>query len=251
MRRTAAPAREGVARPEILKLARLLRCEPQRLAYLEDAPAEDLRMLREQVTELLFTAHEATLKRLAASSRLLPVGLVALIGERAFGPMLAARIAGYLDPERAIEVSARLPAEFLASVAVELDPRRVQAVIAGIPPEQIALVSRQLTARGEYVAMGRFVGHLPPASLRAAVGELSDGDLLRTAFVMEDKQRLEDLADLLGEDRLDGLIEAAQSEQLWTEALDLVSHLSEERRGVLAQRAEALGVPVPGSAQAR
>lgn len=249
MTQTVPAQREGALRPEILKLARLLRCEPERLAYLDEVPPDDLRALREQVTDLLFTANEGTLRRLAAASRLLPTGLVALMGEHAFGPLLAARIAGLLEPHRAIEVAERLPTPFLASVAVELDPRRVNEVIAGIPPGQVAEISAELTARREYVAMGRFVSHLPPASLQAAVGALSDGDLLRTAFVMEDKDRLEELADALGEDRLDGLIEAAESEQLWTEALDLVSHLSPERKTALAERAQARGVMVPGSAE--
>ena len=57
---------------EILKLARLLQREPERLAYLEEVPLKDLRTLRAQVTERLFTDHEPALRRaVERASRLL------------------------------------------------------------------------------------------------------------------------------------------------------------------------------------
>src|SRR5437763_1086084 len=92
-------------RPEILKLARLLNIDPDGIAYLEQIPVEDVRQLREQVTDLLFTAHGSALNRLAAASKLLPIRVVATIGQRAFGPMLSARIAGLLEPSRAVEMA--------------------------------------------------------------------------------------------------------------------------------------------------
>jgi hypothetical protein len=142
------------SRAEILKLARLLHCPPERMSYLEGVPPGDIRVLREQVTDMLFSADDATLRRLAAASRLLPVSLVAMMGERAFGPVLSARIAGLLEPARAVDVAAKLPVPFLADVAAELDPRRATAVIAGIGPEQVAAVTRELAGRGEFVTMG-------------------------------------------------------------------------------------------------
>ncbi len=228
-------------RAEVLKLARLLDVKPERLAYLEPVPPDDIRVLRERVTDLLFTANEPTFKRLAAASRLLPVSLVAMIGRQAFGPVLAARITGLLDPPRAVEMAETMPTSFLADVAAELDPRRARAVIAGIPARRGEEITRELARRHEYVTMGRFVGQLRPEALEAAIGVLSDGDLLRTAFVMEEKQRLDELVELIGEDRLERLVEAARAEELWNEIVDLVSHLSRERRAALAQRARETG----------
>ena len=49
-----------------------------------------------------------------------------------------------------MDVAAKLPTEFLADVAVELDPRRASDVIAGMPAEQVAAVTRELTRRGFY-----------------------------------------------------------------------------------------------------
>jgi hypothetical protein len=217
------------SRAEVMKLARLVHREPEQLEYLALLPPEDIRALRDQVTDMLFEAHGATLQRLAAASKLLPVGLVAIIGQHAFGPMLSARVSGLLDPDRAVAAAAKLPSEFLADIAIELDPRRASDVIAGMPAGQVLAVTRELIRRREYVTMGRFVGHLGDEALRASVTALDDATLLRTAFVLEERHRLDALAELVGEERIAGLVEVAEREELWPEALDLLMHLDRER----------------------
>lgn len=225
------------SRPEILKLARLLHRDPDSLAYLEALPVDDIRLLREQVTDVLFSSNQKTFARLAAASKLLPASLNATIAQRAFGPVLAARITGRLEPSRAVEVAARLPPSFLADVAIELDPRLASDVIAGIPPPQIAAITRELVDRGEYVTMGRFVGHLRDAAIAAALEATDDTALLRTGLVLEEKSRLAEVAELLGPARLEGVIETACAEDLWPEALDLLSHLGTERQRRLIEQA--------------
>jgi hypothetical protein len=186
-------------RAEVVKLARLLQREPQQVSYLERLSAGDLRALREQITETLFTAHEGALKGLVAASKLLPVGLVASLGQSTFGPMLSARIAGLLEPNRAVEIAAKMQTEFLAEVAIELDPRRASAVIAGIPSTRIFEITSALAARREYVTMGRFVAHLSDESLTAAVSALDDEALSQTMFVLEDGAGDERLLRLVGQ----------------------------------------------------
>ena len=234
---------EGLdARAEIFKLARLLRRDPAALEYLEQVPSTDIRALREQVTDMLFTAHGHALSRLAAASKVLPVGLIAIIGERAFGPVLAARIAGMLEPSRAIDVAAKLPTSFLAEVAIDIDPRRASDVIAGIPPQQIAAVTRELVRREEHVTMGRFVGHLSDEAILAALEALDDRTLLRVGFVLEEKDRLDHIVSLLPERRLNGVTEAAAAANLWPEVLDLLAHLSKQRRSAVALSAAAISL---------
>jgi hypothetical protein len=226
---------------EILKLARLLHRDPEELAYLGEIPSADLRRLRDQITDVLFDAQSHALGRLAAASKLLPVGVTATIGQRAFGPVLSARIAGLLDPGRAVEIADRMPIPFLADVANELDPRRARDVISRIPPERIAQISDELLNRGEYVTMGRFVGELPDGAVLAAVSAMDDAALLRVAFVLESKEGLDDLVAMLPPDRLDSVIDAAGREQLWVEALDLLANLAPERRAELVERAATHG----------
>jgi hypothetical protein len=217
-------------RAEIAKLGRLLGRSPDDLAYLGDVPAADVRQLREQVTETLFSAGAGPLGRLAAASKLLPVGVVATMAERVFGPVLSARIATLIEPDRAVQMAAKLPTPFVAEIACELDPRRAHEVIARIPADQVAEVSKLLVSRGEFVTMGRFVGHLDPAATKAAVNVMDEHCLLQVAFVLESKESFRDVIDLLSDDRLQRVIETASAENLWPETLDLLTNLAEDQR---------------------
>jgi hypothetical protein len=223
------------SRAEVLQLARLLRLDAAELEYLRELPPEDVARLREQVTDVLFGAHGQVLSRLAAASRLLPIGVVATIGERAFGPVLSARVTGLLEPPRAIEMAAKLPVGFLADVAVELDPRRASAVIAGIPAAQIAAITRELIARGEHVTMARFVGCLHPAATSSAIAVMDDSALLGVAFLLDSRDGLDELVELLPPKRLEGIVEVVSRESLWPEALELVGNMNEPNRRRFAE----------------
>jgi hypothetical protein len=227
-------------RAEVLKLARLLGSEPERLAYLQQLEPEDVRWIRERATDVLFDSDARTLQRVAAASRLLPVPLVAAIAERAFGPLLCARVAGLMDASRAVEVGTRLPPAFLADVAVAIDPRRASDVIAQTPPHQIVVIARELLRRREFVTMGRFVGHLEDEALEAALEVIDDAALLRIAFVLEQKDRLGRVVGLLPPGRLGRVLRAAADEGLWLEALELLEHVPERRRGELTELAAQL-----------
>jgi hypothetical protein len=218
------------AQGEVMKVARLLQREPESLDYLASLDVEELRELRERLTETVFDAHTGSLRRLAAASRLLPVGLSASMGESVFGPLLSARLTGLLEPGRAADMAAKLPAPFLADVAVEMDPRRASDLISRIPPDQIAQITAELMARGEYVTMGRFVGHLSKDAITAALGQMDDRSLLGVVFVLEDKNDLSGLVALLPERRVAAVIQAAADHDLWVEALDLLDHLTPQQR---------------------
>ncbi len=196
---------EREVQAEILKLARLLQLEPAELSYLERIPPAELRNFRDQVTERLFTAHEAVFRRLAAASRVLPVGLVASLAQHAFGPILSARLAEALEPDRADQVGASQPTAFIADIAIELDPRRASDVIARIPPERIFEITAELARRDEYVTMGRFVGQLTDGALASALKALDDEALIQTLFVMEDPLDMDRLARVTDRDRIDRL----------------------------------------------
>ena len=228
---------------EVMKLARLLGREPDELAYLERLAPADLRAFREGVTETLYDAHGSALGRLAAASRLLPAGVTATIGQRAFGPLLSARLAGLLDTDKAIDVAGKLPPPFLADVAVELDPRRASDLIASIAPALIGQVTAELVKRREYVTMGRFVGHLSDPAIAAALAAMDDEAVLQTAFVLEDRSQLSRLFTKLPKGRSAGVIAAAADDGLWLEALDLLNHLHKRQRKEMVLAALALDEP--------
>jgi len=218
---------------EILKLARVVDCEASDLGYLRHVDPQEIRDLREQVTVLMFDADRQMLQRVASSAKLIPTKLAALVGERAFGPLLCARLTGLLEPSRAVDVAARLPTPFLADLAVQLDTRRASRAIAEIPPKQIGEITKVLAENEEFIAMGGFVGHLSEAALRAAIAVVSDETLLRTAYVIENKSNLGALVATLPRTRLESIIATANESNLWIEALDVLRHVSEAQRGEL------------------
>jgi hypothetical protein len=231
------------AHAEVLKLARLLGREPGELAYLERLAPSDLRALHDSVTETLYDAHGHALGRLAGASRLLPSGVTATIGQRAFGALLSARLAGLLETAKAVDVASKMPPPFLADVAVELDPRRASDLIASIAPALIGQITAELVARREYVTMGRFVGHLGDEAIAASLATMDDEAVLQVAFVLEDRAQLKRLLSKLPKDRWAGVIAAAAREGLWLEALDMLNHLSKRQRKDMVLTALELGEP--------
>jgi hypothetical protein len=230
------------SRAEVLKLARLLGRDPRQLEYLQQLPTAEIRQLREQVTEMLFAVHGHAFTRLAAAGRIMPATLVAFMAQHVFGPVLAARIAGVLDPRHAVDVAARLPTPFLADLALHIDPRRASEVIARIPPRQAAQITRELVQRGEYVTLAGFVGHLPDEAIVAALELIDDAMLVQIAFVLEHKERVGHLIGLLPSERLDGVVAAAAGASYWLEALMLLAELDEPLQATLVGRVAALDV---------
>ena len=91
-----------------------------------------------------------------------------------------------------------------------------------------------MARRDEHIAMGRFVAHLSDETLRAVFAVLTEEDLLRIAFTLEEKERLDHVTRLLPDKRMGGVLEAASADGLWAEALDLIDHLSPDRRAEIA-----------------
>jgi hypothetical protein len=153
--------------------------------------------------------------------------------------MLTARIAGMLEPERAVDVAGKLSGSFLADVASELDPRRAGPVIELIPADQIADITRELVRRREYVTVGRFVGHLSADARLAALVELDPETRAQVVFLVEDEAGLEQLfADVPVQERGE-LVDAAARAGLSAELLEVVGELPEPLRGSYLELATA------------
>jgi hypothetical protein len=202
------------------------------LGYLRRLPSAELRGLRAQVTAALFD-HQGALAKLAGATKLLPTGLVASLSEKAFGPTLTARIAGLVEPERAVDIAMALPIPFLAQVATELDPRRVAAILGRIPPETVAAVARELIAAQEWIAAGTFYGYLPDESITAAIQAADPHALLHISLVLEDKSRLAYVLDIAGAETLEQVVSAAEAEGLTEQLTALSVYLTSEQQAQL------------------
>jgi hypothetical protein len=217
---------------EIQRLGKLLNIAHAELHYLRGLSSAELHALRAQVTSSLYD-NQTVLIKMAAASKILPVALLAQIAEKVFGPMLAARIAGLVEPDRAVEIAARVSVPFLTDVATELDPRRVAAILAKIPPATVAAVTKQLVAREEWVAMGAFYGYLPAVSIRAAIQQADAHALLQISLVLDDKSRLAGVLDIAGMETLEEIGAAAEAEGLTDQLRALSVYLTPEQQAQL------------------
>ncbi|TXH05761.1 MAG: hypothetical protein E6R07_02855 [Nevskiaceae bacterium] len=230
-------------RAEIIKLARLLKLEEPQLAFLAQQDVTQIRALRERLSAALYDSSRSRLVRVAAASKLIPVALVATIGQKLYGPLLCARVTGLLAPARAVEVALKLSPRFLADVSVELDPRSAREVIALLPAQCVVAVAQELLTRREYLTMARFVDFLSDVVIREVASTIRDDRaLLEIAFFIESPQRLETVIGLLPAERLRGVIRTAAGDVqgLWSEALSMMTQVSPTLRGRMGDLTAAL-----------
>lgn len=199
-------------RAELVKLSRVLGAKEADLAFLAPLGVDGLRQLGDRLSNTLFDEYRGAFQRLADASRLLPASLVARMAELVFGPVISARVAGLMPPERAIEVATRLKTTFLAEVTMQLDPRSASALLALMPTRIVIEVARFLLQRREYVTMGRFVDDLTDEAIRAVADSLGDDEaLVRIGLYVERRERLNELVSLLGPGRIRRIVGAVAS----------------------------------------
>jgi hypothetical protein len=221
---------------EVMKLARLLGTTPERLEYLGRLDPADTRGLRERANDV-FHEDDRRLGRVALASKIPPAAVTAWIAQHLFGPLLCARIAGLLDTRRAVDLAKRMPPQFLAELAMHLDPRRARDIIFALPPELIGKVADEQNRRDEHIAMGRFVGNMTDDALRACFAVIDDATLLRISYFVEEKDQLDHVVGLLEVERVRGAIRDATAQDLWPQALDLLTRVTPSRAGWLADLA--------------
>ncbi len=249
---------ELAARAEMIKLAADLQTEVSRLAFLETADAEDLARLRRTISRARFARIEPRLKRLAASSSLLPLPATARLAKTMLGASLCGKIAGVLDVDTAIRFAGQYDAPFLAELSMSLDPERTAAVLEAIDAGLAIRVGVELLHRAEYLALGRLMSVAPAAVVEGVVARASAEQLLRIAFYTDDHGRLDEIVTASSDQELAALIEAAAEHELFEQALSGFTFLASGSQarlaaavhesgylGGFADAARALGVDLP------
>ena len=213
---------------EIDKLSQTLDVDRGRLAFLRGVPPDQLRGLRIAIYERLYREDRVVFRRLAALLARLPPWLAVRASQR-FGPLVTARVATELVSRRAVDMAQRLPVAFAADVAVDLDPRRAHDLLAHVSTERIVEVAAELVRRRDYITMSRFVEFLPEEAIRTFVDATPDeGALLRVAFYMGSKNRLDHVFRMLPPERMERTIVRVQEEpaELLPAFLSLLIHVT-------------------------
>jgi hypothetical protein len=227
-------------RAELLKLARALGTTTDGVAFAAVLPYEDIRRVRERVVATLYDEHRAAFQRVAAITRVLPTAVNVRIALRAFPPLLAARIAGEMTPDRAAELANRMPVEYLAEACVHLDPRRAGPLVRRIRLDRVLGVVMELIDRGEFITLGRLLDAATEGVIHDVATTVSTEALLRIGFYAESGTQLTRAVALLPPARLRGVVRDALSgpPELASAGLALIGRLTDdELRGRLADYA--------------
>ena len=233
-------------RAELVKLARALGTTTEGVAFAAVLPYEDIRRVRERVVATLYDEHRAAFQRVAAITRVLPTAVNVRIALRAFPPLLAARVAGEMTPDRAAELANRMPVEYLAEACVHLDPRRAPRLVQRIRADRVLDVVVELIDRGEYLTLGRLLDAATEGVIHDVATTVSTEALLRIGFYAESGEQLTRAVALLPPSRLRGVVRDALSgpRELASAGLALIGRLTDdELRGRLAAHAAESDVP--------
>ncbi len=213
---------------ELDKLGVTLNVDTEALGFLDHVAAEQLRTLRVAIYEVLYHEDRVLFARMAAVAKRLPVAVTLQIAER-LGPLLTARVASEMPSGRGVEIARKMSTTFAADVCVDLDPRRTRDLIAHLPTGWLVEVALELARRGDFVTMSRFVDFVSDRAVQGVVEAMDDEtDLLRVAFYMGAKNRMDHFFRLLPPKRLEALILRVEDEpdELLPALLSLLIHVS-------------------------
>lgn len=213
---------------EVIKLGRLFDVDPSEVEFLVGIQPEALRLLRESITQYLYEEDQQMFRALAPIVGKVPVKLAVNIAARVH-PMLLGGIAAMLKPARMVTLATAFPRTLLADVGVYVDPRRVREVLRLLPKNVIVEVALELEARGDFATISRFIDYVSDDTLRAVEEALPDETaLLKVAFMMESKNRVDHIFRMLPRERIERLLQRIQKDPagLLSEFLSLLVHVS-------------------------
>ncbi|HEY2095801.1 MAG TPA: hypothetical protein VGH72_05035 [Pseudonocardia sp.] len=222
-----------VARAQLIMLAETLGVPPERVRHLERLGAENLRSLRERISNLLFDEQSATFARMSRLAPLVPNGLVAKVSQAIVPPLVAGRAAGALGvdhPGRAKGVLSDLSPQYMADCAPFLDQRTVAVLAPNIPPALLIPAANELMRRKAYVTASWFLDYATPEALLDLEAGIPDkAGLLHTTSLVQSDERLDQIVRLLPTERLAVIVRTAvESPELLMAGLSLLARLSPE-----------------------
>jgi hypothetical protein len=202
-----------VARAQLVMLAETLGVGPERLRHLERLDSDQLRALRERVSDLLFDEQAAVFARINKLAPLVPNGVVATLSELLVPPLVAGRAAGALGmeyPDRATKVLADLSARYMADCAPYLDPRVIAVLAARIPVEVLIPAANELMRRRAYATASWFLDYAPTELVPGFERGITDkAGLLQTTALVQSARRLNEIVRVLPRERVEVIVGTA------------------------------------------
>lgn len=215
----------NIDRPtELRRLARVLHRKPEDLGYLAALDGAGLMKLRTLTQASLLEEFSSLFEKLAASGKLAPDALSALLCRKIFGASITANMSYYVPPDRAVRMCRHFDEHFMADIAREQIPERAQEQLENLPVELMRGVTRQMLATRDYHIMGGFTDYMPEAKAITLMEEIADpADHLRISSFAQRKDRIARLAIAMDDEQLKRLIAAAFTQPEFIEEVGLVT----------------------------
>lgn len=163
---------------------------------------------------------------MAAASKLLPKPILGTIGEKAVGPLICSKIAAELEPGHARKIVGAFSVTFLADLCRTLDTISAEPVLRAMTSKVATPVGRELYERGDLDTVARFIDVVDLEVIAPLLEIIDDDALIRIAIVAQSRERLSEIFELLTDERLLRVIEAAVRGGLLDQAIIMVSELS-------------------------
>jgi hypothetical protein len=230
-----------VARAQLVMLAETLGIEPERLRHLERFDSDQLRALRERISDLLFDEHAAVFARLNKLAPLVPNPVVARLSQALVPPLVAGRAAGALgvaNPDRAAGVLSDLSPGYMADCAPYLDPRTIAVLAPRVPIEVLVPAANELMRRQDYVAASFFLDYASAELVLGFERGIPDkAGLLRTTALVQSGARLNEIVRVLPRERIEAIVRTAVSgpPELLLAGLSVLSRVEPELTAALGE----------------
>lgn len=222
---------------EIARTARLLRVDPDELAYLSRFDAGEIRAVRLGAHARIRADNAHRFKRLATLSGFLPRKLVASLAQRSMSPRLAAGVVEALPADHAADVAGRMAPAYLAKTCAYLPAEIAHPIVAQLSEDTLLAVCDVLVEQSAHPAMAEMIESLSDEQLVSFMEHIDDpGVLLDISAVVTADGQLERVASLVPDDLLSRIVRhAVDSVTQWELALGLLALLPPaDRKRLLA-----------------
>lgn len=215
----------SIDRPtELRRLARVLHRPPEQLPHLAALDGAGLMKLRTLIQNSLLEEFSSLFEKLAASGKLAPDALSALLCRKVFGASITANMSYYVPADRAARMCKHFDDMFMADIAREQIPERAKEQLEKLPVDLMRGVTRQMLATRDYHIMGGFTDYLPEEKAMILMEEIADpSDSLRISSFAQRKDRIARLTVKMDDEQLKRLIAAAFAQPEFIQEVGLVT----------------------------
>lgn len=164
-------------RPEVRRIAHLLGVPPERVAYLDSVPDEELRSFGKAVNDLVVELARVGSVGVGRLAKVIPVSTAAKVAEKVGSPLMVARLAYFNDPQWASKMAEKLSPELIASAVTLLDAETTAQLLDDLSEKLQFTVLDILVQREEWVVLGELFGALPEERVRSWSGRIGGVEL--------------------------------------------------------------------------